>query len=166
MIKHDRFRRDIWDEENFSNSIHSLLYVGLEVIRAFPPGTTYTHKQHGTYLVPASFLFYIFVHVIISPTPNSLFATQATGSISPEFACSLVFPSQTQGREPIGISLHIYNSRKTPVRCDLQVIHRYWFPFFFGFRSSQFSFSLFVFEWLLILDASLAPQSQQGEKII
>lgn len=126
------------------------------------------HKRRGTDLVSScpSQLSFVYIRTCNHLTNTDFFlVTQATRFIYPEFACSLVFSFADPGREPIGISLHIYNSRKTPVRCGLQIIHRYRF-LFSGFVPPRFSFSLFVFKWVLALNVSLAPQSQQGEETI
>lgn len=131
--------------------------VGLEVIEATTRPflqVQLIHRPHGTYLASSRpsqlLLFYIFVHVMFSPTPSSLLATQATGSISPRIRLfPRSFPSQTQAESPLvfpSISIS-HGKRQCDAICRLSI--DIGFLFFGGVSFFPDSFSSFVFQWVL-----------------
>lgn len=127
------------------------------------------HKRRGTdlfsILSQPAFFFCIYSYMWSFHHPVFFFDTQATRSIYPEFACSLVFPFADPGREPLvfpSISI-IHGKRLCDAICRLSIDIVFLFS---EFVLSRFSFSLFVFERVLISDAFLTPQSARRENNI
>lgn len=82
----------------------------------FPKGTSYTQSSVSS-TTPA--LLFIYSYIVKKTHKHQFPSTRVDVSL---FLRYLVFFADPE----FPSFPYIYNSRKTPVRCGLQIIHRYW----------------------------------------